>query len=65
MVQKFLSDGNGLFQQDNVVYHRAKIVKQLFKELKDKLEVLTCPPNSPDLSTISDWMTRQTNLVCV
>ncbi|KAK3568343.1 hypothetical protein QTP86_004953 [Hemibagrus guttatus] len=45
-------DGCGLFQQDNVPCHKAKMVQEWFDEHKNEFEVLIWPPNSPDLNPI-------------
>ena len=45
-------DGCGLFQQDNALCHKAKIVHEQFEEHNNKFEGLTWPPNSPDLNPI-------------
>jgi len=44
--------GCGLFQQDNAFCHKAKMVQEWFEEHNNEFEVLTWPPNSPDLSPI-------------
>ena len=44
--------GSGLFQQDNVPCHKAKMVQEWFEEHNNEFEVLTWPPNSPDLNPI-------------
>ena len=44
--------GCGLFQQDNAPYHKAKMVQEWFEEHNNEFEVLTWPPNSPDLNPI-------------
>ena len=46
-------DGCGLFQQDNAPCLKATVVQEWF-EKHDKFEVLTWPPNSPDLNLIED-----------
>ncbi|KAK3535233.1 hypothetical protein QTP70_005025 [Hemibagrus guttatus] len=43
-------DGCGLFQQDNAPCHKAKMVQEWFDEHNNQFEVLTWPPNSPDLN---------------
>ena len=43
-------DGCGLFQQVNAPCHKAKKVQEWFEEHNNESEVLTWPPNSPDLS---------------
>jgi len=40
-----------LFQQDNAPYCKAKMVQECFEE-HSEFEVLTWPPNSPDLNPI-------------
>ena len=44
--------GCGLFQQDNAPCHKAKMVQEWFEEHNNEFEVLTWPPNSPDLNPI-------------
>ncbi|KAK3544669.1 hypothetical protein QTP86_026149, partial [Hemibagrus guttatus] len=44
-------DGCGLFQQDNVPCYKAQMVLEWFDE-HNEFEVLTWPPNSPDLNPI-------------
>jgi len=41
-----------LFQQDNAPCHKAKMVQEWFEKHNNKFEVLTWPPNSPDLNPI-------------
>ena len=45
-------DDCGLDQQDNVPYHKAKMVQDWFEEHNHEFEVLTWPPNSPELNPI-------------
>ncbi|KAK3543439.1 hypothetical protein QTP70_020917, partial [Hemibagrus guttatus] len=45
-------DGCGLFQQDNAPCHKAKMLQEWFDEHNNEFEVLTWPPNSPDLNPI-------------
>ncbi|KAE8297395.1 Transposable element Tcb1 transposase Transposable element Barney transposase [Larimichthys crocea] len=47
-------DGSGLFQQENAPYHKAKVVQEWFEEHNNEFEVLTWPPNSPDLNPMGD-----------
>lgn len=42
----------GLFQYDNVSCHKTKMVHKWFEEHNSKFEILTWPPNSPDLNQI-------------
>ena len=44
--------GWGLFQQVNVLCHKAKMVQECFEEHNNEFEVLTWPPNSPYLNPI-------------
>jgi len=44
--------GCGLFQQENAPCHKAKMVQEWFEEHNNEFEVLTWPPNSPDLNQI-------------
>ncbi len=44
--------GCGLFRQDNAPCHKAKMVQEWFEENNNEFEVLTWPPNSPDLYPI-------------
>ena len=45
-------DDCGLDQQDNVPYHKAKMVQDWFEEHSHEFEVLTWPSNSPDLNPV-------------
>ncbi|KAK3516869.1 hypothetical protein QTP70_027070, partial [Hemibagrus guttatus] len=45
-------DGCGLFQQDNAPCHKAEMVQEWFDDHNNQFEVLTPPPNSPDLNPI-------------
>ena len=45
-------DGSGLFQQDNVLCHTAKIVQEWFEYHDKELKVLPWLPNSPDRNPI-------------
>lgn len=42
-----VADGCGLFQQDNVSFHKAQMVLECFEEHKNKFQLLVRPPNSP------------------
>ncbi|GFV93479.1 transposase domain containing protein [Trichonephila clavipes] len=44
--------GNGMFQQDNTLYHKAKIVLEWFQEHDIEFQLTSWPPNSPDLNLI-------------
>ncbi|GFV99621.1 transposable element Tcb1 transposase [Trichonephila clavipes] len=44
--------GNGMFQQDNASCHKAKIVLELFQEHDAEFQLMSWPPNSPDLNPI-------------
>ncbi|GFW73807.1 transposase domain containing protein [Trichonephila clavipes] len=44
--------GNGMFQQDNAPCHKAKIVLEVFQEHDTEFQLMSCPPNSPDLNQI-------------
>ena len=46
------SDVCGLFQQDNALCHKAKMVQECFEEHIKEFEVLTWPPIYPDLNPI-------------
>ena len=48
-------DGCGLSQQVNVLCHKAKMVQEWFEEHNNECEVLTWPPNFPDLNPIHLW----------
>ena len=52
LMETVFPDGCGLFQQDNKPCHKAKMVQEWFEEHSNKFEVLSCPPNSPDLNPI-------------
>ena len=51
-IETVFPGGCGLFQQDNAPCHKAKMVQEWFEEHNNKFEVLTWPPNSPDLNPI-------------
>ena len=40
----------GLFQQDNVACHKAKLVLEWFEEHNNEFGVLNWPPNTPDVN---------------
>ncbi|GBO34571.1 Transposable element Tc1 transposase, partial [Araneus ventricosus] len=42
--------GNGIFQQDDAQYHKARIVLVWFEEHTDEFHLMSWPPNSPDLN---------------
>ncbi|GBN50421.1 hypothetical protein AVEN_206903-1 [Araneus ventricosus] len=42
--------GNGIFQQDNAPCHKALIVLEWLEELTDEFNLMSWPPNSPDLN---------------
>lgn len=48
------SDGCGLFQLDNVLCHKAKVVQEWFEEHYG-FEALTWPPDSADLDPIKHF----------
>lgn len=54
--------GCGLFQKDNAPGHTAKMVQEWIEE-HNEFKVLTWPPDSPDLSPVSEicW-TNKSNL---
>ena len=45
-------DGCGLFQQDNMLCHKANMVQKWFEEHNEFDKVLNWPPYSPDLNPI-------------
>ena len=45
-------DGCGLFQQDNALCQKAKMVQEWFEEHNNNFEVLNWLPNPPDLNPI-------------
>ncbi|KAK3549732.1 hypothetical protein QTP86_007743 [Hemibagrus guttatus] len=51
-METLFPDGCGLFQQDNAPCHKANMVQEWFDEHNNEFEVLTWPPNSPDLNPI-------------
>ncbi|GFW24425.1 transposase domain containing protein [Trichonephila clavipes] len=54
--------GNGMFQQDNALCHKAKIVLDWFQEHDAEFQLMSWPPNSLDLNQIEniwDVMGRQ------
>ncbi|GBM70738.1 Transposable element Tc1 transposase [Araneus ventricosus] len=54
--------GNGFFQQDNAPCHKARIVLEWFEEHTDEFQLMSWPPNSPDLNPMEhiwDVMERQ------
>ncbi|KAK3526241.1 hypothetical protein QTP70_020394 [Hemibagrus guttatus] len=52
LMETVFPDGCDLFQQDNALCHKAKMVQEWLNEHNNKFEVLTWPPNSPDLNPI-------------
>ncbi|GBN89207.1 Transposable element Tc1 transposase [Araneus ventricosus] len=42
--------GNGIFQQDNAPFHKARIVLEWFEEHTDEFHLMYWPPISPDLN---------------
>ncbi|KAK3525669.1 hypothetical protein QTP70_004315 [Hemibagrus guttatus] len=52
LMETVFPDGCGLFQQDNAQCHKAKMVQEWFDKQNNQFEVLTWPPNSPDLNPI-------------
>ncbi|GBN87022.1 hypothetical protein AVEN_50406-1 [Araneus ventricosus] len=54
--------GNGIFQQDNASCHKARIVLEWFEEHTNEFQLMSWPPNSPDLDPMEhiwDVMDRQ------
>ncbi|KAK3532871.1 hypothetical protein QTP70_001156 [Hemibagrus guttatus] len=51
-METLFPDGCGLFQQDNAPCHKAEMVQEGFDDHNTQFEVLTWPPNSPDLNPI-------------
>ncbi|KAK3555028.1 hypothetical protein QTP86_005693 [Hemibagrus guttatus] len=51
-METLFPDGCGLFQQDNAPCHKAEMVQEWFDDHNNQFEVLTPPPNSPDLNPI-------------
>ncbi|KAK3568332.1 hypothetical protein QTP86_004231 [Hemibagrus guttatus] len=51
-METLFPDGCVLFQQDNAPCHKAEMVQEWFDEHNNQFEVLTLPPNSPDLNPI-------------
>ncbi|KAK3538082.1 hypothetical protein QTP70_028642 [Hemibagrus guttatus] len=51
-METLFPDGCGLFQQDNALCHKAEMVQEWFDDHNNQFEVLTPPPNSPDLNSI-------------
>ncbi|KAK3558608.1 hypothetical protein QTP86_021665 [Hemibagrus guttatus] len=51
-METLFPDGCGLFQQDNAPCHKAEMLQEWFDEHNNRFEVLTPPPNSPDLNPI-------------
>ena len=52
MVQALFSDGDGIFQDDNVPIHTVLVVKKWHEEHECELEHMEWPPQSPDLNII-------------
>ena len=52
MVQKFFSEGNTIFQDDNAPIHKAKVVTEWPKERSSEVEHLIWLLQSPDLNII-------------
>ncbi|KAK3522147.1 hypothetical protein QTP70_026962 [Hemibagrus guttatus] len=51
-METLFPDGCDLLQQDNAPCHKAEMVQEWFDEHNNQFEVLTWPPNSPDLNPI-------------
>ncbi|KAK3560338.1 hypothetical protein QTP86_006422 [Hemibagrus guttatus] len=51
-METLFPDGCVLFQQDNAPCHKAEMVQEWFDDHNNQFEVLTPPPNSPDLNPI-------------
>ncbi|KAK3528676.1 hypothetical protein QTP70_007720 [Hemibagrus guttatus] len=51
-METLFPDGCGLFQQDNAPCHKAEMVQEWFDDHNNQFEMLTPPPNSPDLNPI-------------
>ncbi|GBN77903.1 hypothetical protein AVEN_40023-1 [Araneus ventricosus] len=55
---------NGIFQQENTPYHKARIVLEWFEEHTDQFHLMSWPPNSPDLNLmehiwdVMEWQLR-------
>ncbi|CAL1285354.1 unnamed protein product [Larinioides sclopetarius] len=44
--------GNGMFQQDNAPCHKVKVVLEWFQEHDAEFQLMSWPPNSPDINPI-------------
>ncbi|GBN55213.1 hypothetical protein AVEN_246140-1 [Araneus ventricosus] len=54
--------GNGIFQQDNALFHKAQIVLEWFEKHTDEFYLMFWPPSSLDLNPMEhiwDVMERQ------
>ncbi|KAK3505622.1 hypothetical protein QTP70_021284 [Hemibagrus guttatus] len=51
-METLFPDGCGLFEQDSAPCHKVKMVHEWFYEHTNQFEVLTWPPNSPDLNPV-------------
>ena len=51
-METIFPDGCGFFQQDNTPCKKTNMFQEWFEEHNNKFEVLTWPPNSPDLNPI-------------
>ncbi|GBM47052.1 hypothetical protein AVEN_68372-1 [Araneus ventricosus] len=55
--------GNGIFQQDNALCHKARIVLEWFEEHTTEFHLMSWPPNSPDLNLMEHiWDVRERQL---
>ena len=52
MVQTLFSDGDDIFQNDNVPIDTARVVKNWYDEHGCELKHMEWPPQSPDLNSV-------------
>lgn len=49
-VTSVFPNGNGVFQYDNIPYHKTQIVLEGFQKHNDEFQLIYCPPNTQILN---------------